>query len=230
MSTRSDLLTSAEVLLRTKGYAAFSYADLADDIGIKKASIHHHFPTKEGLAIAIVESYLFRFKKQLEAINDKHVSVVDRLNAFALMFAQSSLNGMLPLCGALAAELLALPESLKEMTKDFFEIHLTWLQANIKQGQDRGELKADLDVIRVSRYILNTLEGASFVSWAMSDDYEKSSGFDLILSTFVTENSSKHIYRLHRCIPFSGGIFHRCIFSTSFNSFSIWSPAKSRRP
>ncbi len=62
MSTRSDLLTSAEVLLRTKGYAAFSYADLAEDIGIKKASIHHHFPTKEGLAIAIVESYLFRFK------------------------------------------------------------------------------------------------------------------------------------------------------------------------
>ena len=90
---------------------------------------------------------------------------------------------MLPLCGALAAELLALPESLKEMTKDFFEIHLTWLQANIKQGQDRGELKADLDVSRVSRFILNTLEGASFVSWAMSDDYENSSGFDLILST-----------------------------------------------
>ena len=183
MSTRSDLLTSAEVLLRTKGYAAFSYADLADDIGIKKASIHHHFPTKEGLAIAIVESYLFRFKKQLDAINDEHVSVVDRLNAFALMFAHSSLNGMLPLCGALAAELMALPESLKEMTQEFFEIHLTWLQENIKQGQDRGELKAELDVTRVSRFILNTLEGASFVSWAMSDDYERSSGFDLILST-----------------------------------------------
>ncbi len=90
---------------------------------------------------------------------------------------------MLPLCGALAAELMALPESLKEVTKEFFEIHLTWLQENIKQGQDRGELKAELDVIRVSRFILNTLEGASFVSWAMSDDYERSSGFDLILST-----------------------------------------------
>ena len=182
MSTRSDLLTSAEVLLRTKGYAAFSYADLADDIGIKKASIHHHFPTKEGMAIAIVESYLFRFRKQLEAINDENVGIVDRLKAFALMFAHSSENGMLPLCGALAAELLALPESLKAMTKDFFEIHLTWLQENIKKGQDQGVLKPGLDVITVSRFILNALEGASFVSWAMSDDYEKSSGFDLILA------------------------------------------------
>ncbi|WP_337153625.1 TetR/AcrR family transcriptional regulator [Pseudomonas protegens] len=191
MSTRSDLLTSAEILLRTKGYAAFSYADLAEDIGIKKASIHHHFPTKEGMAIAIVESYLFRFKKQLNAINDENIGVVDRLNAFALMFAHSSENGMLPLCGALAAELLALPESLKAITKDFFEIHLTWLQDNIKHGQVLGELKADLDVMKVSRFILNALEGASFVSWAMNDDYQKSSGFDLILAGLLN-SETKH--------------------------------------
>ncbi|MCO8314198.1 TetR/AcrR family transcriptional regulator [Pseudomonas mandelii] len=181
MSTRSDLLTSAEILLRTKGYAAFSYADLAEDIGIKKASIHHHFPTKESLAIAIVESYLFRFKNQLECINDENTGIIDRLNAFASMFAQSSKNAMLPLCGALAAELLALPESLKELTRDFFEIHLNWLQANIVLGQAAGELKAELDGVKVARFILNTLEGGSFVSWALSDNYEQSSGFDFIL-------------------------------------------------
>ncbi|MEE4149837.1 TetR/AcrR family transcriptional regulator [Pseudomonas viridiflava] len=190
MSTRSDLLTSAEILLRTKGYAAFSYADLADNIGIKKASIHHHFPTKEGMAITIVESYLFRFRKQLEAINDENDDIVERLKAFALMFAHSSENGMLPLCGALAAELLALPESLKAMTKDFFEIHLAWLQENIKQGQDQGVLKPELDVVKVSRFILNALEGASFVSWAVSDDYEKSSGFDLILAGLLRSEAN----------------------------------------
>jgi len=188
MSTRSDLLTSAEILLRTKGYAAFSYADLAEDIGIKKASIHHHFPTKESLAIAIVESYLFRFKNQLECINDENTGIIDRLNAFALMFVQSSKNAMLPLCGALAAELLALPESLKELTRDFFEIHLNWLQANIALGQAAGELKAELDGVKVARFILNTLEGGSFVSWALNDNYEQSSGFDFILDGLrVTE-------------------------------------------
>lgn len=181
MSTRSDLLTTAELLLRTKGYAAFSYADLAADIGIKKASIHHHFPTKEGLAIAIVESYLFRYKKQLEVINDEHTGIIERLDAFALMFAQSSENGMLPLCGALAAELLALPQSLKEMTRDFFEIHLDWLQANIALGQEAGEIKAELDGVKIARVILNTLEGGSFVSWALNDTYDRSSGFDFIL-------------------------------------------------
>lgn len=181
MSTRSDLLASAEILLRTKGYAAFSYADLADEIGIKKASIHHHFPTKEGLAIAIVESYLFRFKSQLESINAGNTSVIDRLNAFAMMFAKSSENALLPLCGALAAELLALPESLKEMTKYFFEIHLNWLEDNILKGQETGELNAKLDSMKIARFILNTLEGGSFVSWALNDSYEQSSGFEFIL-------------------------------------------------
>lgn len=181
MSTRSDLLTSAEILLRTKGYAAFSYADLATDIGIKKASIHHHFPTKEGMAIAIVESYLFRFKNQLEQINADNAGVIDRLKAFALMFAQSSADGMLPLCGALAAELLALPDSLQALTRDFFEIHLKWLQANVALGQSAGEIRSGLDVVIVARLILNTLEGNSFVSWALSDAYVQSSGFDILL-------------------------------------------------
>ena len=59
--TRARLLAEAEVLLRTKGYAAFSYADLAERIAIRKASIHHHFPTKEALLTALVDEYLAKF-------------------------------------------------------------------------------------------------------------------------------------------------------------------------
>ena len=81
-----------------------------------------------------------------------------------------------------------MPESLKELTRDFFEIHLNWLQANIALGQAAGELKAELDGVKVARFILNTLEGGSFVSWALSDNYEQSSGFDFILDGLrVTE-------------------------------------------
>ncbi|WP_425273145.1 TetR family transcriptional regulator C-terminal domain-containing protein [Pseudomonas lactucae] len=122
----------------------------------------------------------------MEQVNDENTDVVARLNAFVLMFAQSSQNGLLPLCGALAAELMALPESLQELTRHFFEIHLEWLQTNIALGQSNGELKAQLDVNKVARLILNTLEGGSFVAWAMSDQYEQSSGFDFILEAMRT--------------------------------------------
>ena len=31
----------------------FSFRDLAAEIGIKSASVHHHFPTKAGMAAAV---------------------------------------------------------------------------------------------------------------------------------------------------------------------------------
>lgn len=185
MSTRSDLLITAELLLRTKGYAAFSYADLADEIGIKKASIHHHFPTKEGLGVAVIESYLFRFEKNLALINEQSPDALVRLNAFASLFVDSSENGMLPLCGALAAELSALPESLKELTRKFFQIHLLWLESNLAKGQAENLIRGDLNPKEISRAILNILEGDSFVSWALSDKVGSQSGFSLILKSIV---------------------------------------------
>lgn len=55
MDTRTALLQSAERAARQRGYDGFSYADLAGDVGLRKASIHHHFPTKATLALALIE-------------------------------------------------------------------------------------------------------------------------------------------------------------------------------
>src|SRR6185295_9686526 len=52
---RQRILDLAEELLLSRGYEGFSYQDIADAIGIRKASIHHHFASKEDLGSAIVE-------------------------------------------------------------------------------------------------------------------------------------------------------------------------------
>ena len=183
MSTRSEILVTAELLLRTKGYAAFSYGDLADEVGIKKASVHHHFPTKEGLSIAIVESYLFRFKKSLVQINDDNVDVVARLRFFFVFFAEGSKNGMLPLCGALAAELSVLPDRLKALTKMFFEIHLAWLENNLMTGQMANTVNAGINPKEVARAILSVLEGSCYIAWALNEKMIDKSGFEMILKS-----------------------------------------------
>lgn len=53
--TRHLILDVAEELLLTRGYVAFSYQDIAARIGIRKASIHYHFPSKADLGLAIIE-------------------------------------------------------------------------------------------------------------------------------------------------------------------------------
>lgn len=185
MSTRSELLASAESLLRTKGYAAFSYADLAEIIGISKASIHHHFPTKEKLGIAIVENYIFRFNKILNEINQESESAVQRLIKFSALFRESRDMSLLPLCGALAAEVSVLPDSLRELTKSFFEIHLRWIESTVKLGQECGEIKAGFMLEPLSRSILNFLEGEAFVSWAFQDNSSSADSFECFLRGFT---------------------------------------------
>jgi TetR/AcrR family transcriptional repressor of nem operon len=43
--TAERLMDLAEVHIRSAGYGGFSFRDLAAEIGIKSASVHHHFPT-----------------------------------------------------------------------------------------------------------------------------------------------------------------------------------------
>ena len=169
LRTKEVLLNEAEGLMRTRGYAAFSYADLSSRVGIRKASIHHHFPTKEALGKSLIDGYLIRFEKALQDILDEETNAVERLRRYAKFFSASMTGGMLPLCGALSAEMSALPKSLQERVHDFFQLHLSWLRGVIEAGVGAGELRARTDVEDAATVMLSALEGASLVAWATGD-------------------------------------------------------------
>jgi TetR/AcrR family transcriptional repressor of nem operon len=83
MSTMKEQLVNEAIgLVRVRGYSAFSYADLADAVGIRKPSIHHHFPTKEDLGQAIVQSYSEEFFTRLQAISERRETVRDKIEAY----------------------------------------------------------------------------------------------------------------------------------------------------
>lgn len=54
---KNEILDCAQTLIQKRGYNGFSYADISSTVGIRKASIHHHFSTKVDLAVAVVERY-----------------------------------------------------------------------------------------------------------------------------------------------------------------------------
>ncbi len=171
IDTRQSLINSAELMLRSRGYAAFSYADLEKIVGIKKASIHHYFPKKEDLGILIVETYIEQTIQDFEKIERDFPNAFGRLCAFASLFRSSMSEGMLPLCGALAAEMAVLPESMQELTRKYFEIQLTWIEKIIHLGVENGEL-AEGDANQQAFQLLSLMEGSSFVRWAMNKGTE----------------------------------------------------------
>src|SRR6476620_2687281 len=161
--TRARLLAEAEILLRTRGYAAFSYADLADRIAIRKASIHHHFPTKEALLAALVDEYLARFIATLATLAATQPDVRERLRAYARLFFDGIEQGLLPLCGALSAERNALPDGMRPVVARFCRLHLDWLVEQIDDGIASGHIAPQVNASDAAHLLLGALEGGSFV-------------------------------------------------------------------
>lgn len=169
--TAEQILDLAETLIQTRGYSAFSYQDIADGLGIRKASIHYHFPSKTDLGVAVVDRYIDRFAQALTAIaGDQSQSSMAMLEFYVqpyLQFARTP--DRVCLCGALAGEMLALAPEVRQRVDHFFRLHQTWLTNILKRGVTRGEFKLPAPAPKVARFIFAALQGALLVKRATDD-------------------------------------------------------------
>ena len=85
------------------GFNWFSYADIADELGIRKASLHH-FPTKEALGRALLVRYSAFFLSALAAIESARVDASVKLKRYVKLYENVLRERRLCLCGMLAAE------------------------------------------------------------------------------------------------------------------------------
>jgi TetR/AcrR family transcriptional repressor of nem operon len=169
IDTRRTLIDSATGLVRKLGYSGFSYADLADAVGIRKASIHHHFPTKEDLAVALVEAYTDHFRDRLSNIDARLSDPLRRIEAYGGLYREGLAAGRGCLCGVLASELSSLPEQVRAGVRQFFSLNLHWLERILKEGGG-SRLRPDVQPRRDARTVLSTLQGAMLLSLSLGDE------------------------------------------------------------
>jgi len=170
-TTAAQILDAAETLIQTRSYSAFSYQDIADELGIRKASIHYHFATKADLGVAVVDRYAERFGSALAALGqDQSRSSAQLLDFYCepyLQFAQTS--DRVCLCGALAAETMALPPQIRERVAGFFEDHQAWLAGILERGAQRGEFTLRASATKTARMFFGALQGALLVKRTTGD-------------------------------------------------------------
>ncbi|MDA0268923.1 MAG: helix-turn-helix domain containing protein, partial [Cyanobacteria bacterium] len=97
--TAQQILDVAQILVRQRGYSAFSYADISDRVGIRKASIHYHFPSKDELVRALVMRYRQTFQHQRDRIAQATPDPADQLCQFAALYRADLPTDQLCLCG-----------------------------------------------------------------------------------------------------------------------------------
>ena len=101
---REEILDSAQELIQKKGINGMSYADISKKVNIKKASIHHHFPTKEDLVNCLVERYYTQFKTHVNEILCSSLKPKTKLQRFMRLFENTLIEGKSDkacLCGCL---------------------------------------------------------------------------------------------------------------------------------
>jgi len=167
--TAEQILDLAEMLIQTRGYSAFSYQDIADDLGIRKASIHYHFPSKADLAAAVVDRYVARFAAALAAIaEDPSQTSMAMLDVYVEPYIGKSADQVC-LCGALAGEILALPPELRSRVDGFFRAHQAWLTGILERGIARGEFELAAPASKLARLVFAALQGALLVKRTTGD-------------------------------------------------------------
>jgi len=170
-TTADDILACARTLIVAGGYNGFSYADIADAVGIRKPSIHHHFPTKADLVRTLVSRYREEAVAGLAFLERQTSDPQEQLRSYAGYWAACISDASAPfcVCALLASELPVLPAEVALEVKAHFRALSDWLASVLERGQRAHRLTL-MDTPRMeAEGFMATVHGAMLSARAYDD-------------------------------------------------------------
>ena len=133
----AEIAACARSLIALRGYNGFSYADIADAVGITKASVHHHFPSKAELVRSVVVGYRAEALAGLGALTTQVADPAARLQAWTHFWQDCIRERTLPfcICAMLATEMPTIPEDVGAEVRGHFDDLSRWLAATLAAGK-----------------------------------------------------------------------------------------------
>lgn len=168
--TAERILTTARLLMMERGYSAFSYADISEAVNIKKPSIHHHFPTKAGLVVAVLKAHREKLIEGTAAIDSRIESPWARVQAYVQHWEGCIRRKTMPFCIAalLAAEMPSLPEEVQAEVSLHFQVLGDWLERTLKAGVKKHEISLQDSAATEAQNLMAVVHGAMLSARALS--------------------------------------------------------------
>ncbi|MGM4930230.1 TetR/AcrR family transcriptional regulator [Tardiphaga sp. 619_E2_N8_5] len=127
-NSREAILAAAKLTAQAHGYSGLNFRDLAAEVGIKAASIYHHFPSKADLGAAVARRYWEDSAAYLETLLAESKDPATCLRQYPGTFRKALESGnRMCLCSFMAAEYDDLPEPVKKEIRTFTDINVAWL-------------------------------------------------------------------------------------------------------
>lgn len=158
--TREQILKVASDLLRTRGFSAFSFAHIAEALGVKTAAIHYHFPTKGDLGLALIDKYRSRYRRWMDEADDQGLTPAAKLEGYVRIAARFGEDGQ-KICpvGALEAEYGAISPEMQDAVRKTVEEVYAWLARVLDEGRKSGDFRFEGNPHDMAVFIASALQG-----------------------------------------------------------------------
>ncbi|GMQ97630.1 MAG: TetR/AcrR family transcriptional regulator [Acidimicrobiia bacterium] len=117
LTTRERIRVEAAALFRKRGFNGTSMADLAQEVGISKSSLYHHFPSKQALLSEIIELTVNRVTPLVRAVADSDLPIEERLRSAIALHTVEAIRDR----DAIACFI----EEGRYLSSDFMATHIT---------------------------------------------------------------------------------------------------------
>jgi TetR/AcrR family transcriptional repressor of nem operon len=161
-ATSDDILGCARTLIIAGGYNGFSYADVAAVVGIRKASIHHHFPTKVDLVRTLVERYREEVDMGIAEFERRSPDAVDQLRSYVGFWEDciGDPTTSFCVCALLASQIPVLPDEIVLELRAHFRTLSGWLTSVLDRGVKQGTIVLSGSARAEAEAFLATMHGA----------------------------------------------------------------------
>jgi TetR/AcrR family transcriptional repressor of nem operon len=175
-NAREAILAAARRAAQAHGYVGMNFRDIGAEVGIKAASIYHHFPSKAELGAAVAKRYWEDTAANLEALSAATNDPKKALHAYPGLFRESlEAENRICLCSFMGAEYDDLPDTVKTEVQAFADVNVAWLTKMLAAASvpaSKGETRA--------RAIFAAIAGAQLMARSRADI----SLFDSLIESF----------------------------------------------
>ena len=174
-SRKEEIVEIAQDLIDSVGYSTFSYADLEKTLGIRKASIHHHFPKKEILGLAVLEKvsgFLQERHRITESSSQKGWEKV--MQIIGPGCERAGKTGKVCTLVSLQHDYGSLPESMQKALTQLSKVEVEFLAATLEKERSEGNLDFTGDGKEKASLILSAVKGAMHYAKVMGPEYLES--------------------------------------------------------
>jgi TetR/AcrR family transcriptional regulator, transcriptional repressor for nem operon len=165
-NAREDILAAAKLVAQAHGYAGLNFRDLAQEVGIKAASIYYHFPSKADLGAAVAKRYWEDAAAYLESLLQNSSKPLDALRRYPETFRLALENdNRICLCSFMSAQFDDLPDSVKTEVQAFADVNIAWLKKTLVAAKVVSPREAE----RRARAIYSGIMGAQLMARSRAD-------------------------------------------------------------